>query len=188
MLNLLGVLAASGGGTAGAYESIASATGTGASGTITFSSIPSTYVALQVRYLVNSGRAVNGQESVFVTLNSDTGTNYSRHYLLGNGAAASASGSASQNSFTILAACGLDAPKMGVGLIDIQDYNSTTRNKTVRILSGVDFNDGTTESRLYLESSLWMNTNSVSSITFTTNTGSSFTTATQFALYGIKGA
>ena len=31
------------------YESIASATGTGSSGTITFSSIPSTYQSLQLR-------------------------------------------------------------------------------------------------------------------------------------------
>jgi hypothetical protein len=34
---------ASGGGLAGAFESIASATGTGSSGTITFSRIPQTY-------------------------------------------------------------------------------------------------------------------------------------------------
>lgn len=183
-----GIIASSYPRVSGAFESIATVTASGSTSTITFSSIPSTYQHLQIRYLANSGRAVNGQESILVRLNGDSGTNYARHFLLGDGTSATASGNASQTAAIVVAACGLDAPTMSVGIIDIHDYSSTTKNKTIRSLVGVDFNSGTTESRVSLNSALWMNTAAVSSISFTTNTGSNWTTATTFALYGIKGA
>jgi hypothetical protein len=72
---------------------------------------------------------------------------------------------------------------MGAFIIDIQDYSSTSKNKTVRTFSGVDFN-GSGSVNLY--SSLWMSTSAISSLTLTSNTGE-FSTNTTFALYGIKG-
>ena len=183
-----GIIASSYPRVSGAFESIATVTASGSTSTITFSSIPSTYQHLQIRYLANSGRAVNGQESILVRLNGDSGTNYARHFLLGDGTSATASGNASQTAAIVVAACGLDAPTMSVGVIDIHDYSSTTKNKTIRSFVGVDFNSGTTESRVFLNSALWMNTAAVSSISFTTNTGSNWTTATTFALYGFIGA
>ena len=63
--------AASGAGTS--FESIATATGTGSSGTITFSSIPSTFKHLQIRGISrNSANSIGA----LMQYNSDTGSNY----------------------------------------------------------------------------------------------------------------
>jgi hypothetical protein len=69
--------------------------------------------------------------------------------------------------------------------MDILDYTSANKNKTVRMLSGVD-NNGT--GSILFTSILWMNsTDAISSIRFTVNTGN-FAEFSKFALYGIKGA
>lgn len=182
---ILGILASSGaGGAATAYESIATLTGTGSSGTITFSSIPSTYTHLQVRGIPQA--ASGGFGGMKLRINSDTANNYSIHQLLGDGATASATGYASTtymwagiNSST---AAGVGIP---VVIIDILDYASTAKNKTVRSFSGVD-NNGS--GQLKLNSGVWLSTSAISSLTFTNEDGVNWTTSTTFALYGIKAA
>ena len=73
------------------FESIASASGTGSSGTITFSSIPSTYKSLQIRIFAQSN-AGTAARSLYIQTNNDTGSNYVRHDLTGDGSAVEASG------------------------------------------------------------------------------------------------
>lgn len=170
------------------FESIASAVGTGSSSSITFSSIPSTYKHLQIRGIARTADTTsNTSRYIQIQFNGDTGSNYAWHGLYGNGTSATAEVPLSVPT-TYGYQQGLSqstsTSTMGVFIIDIQDYSSTTRNKTVRSFSGVDFNgSGTVD----LYSSLWMNTAAVSSITLTSNTGA-FATNTSFALYGIKGA
>lgn len=182
MLNLLGVLAASGGGAGGSYESIATYSPT--SGTsITFSSIPSTYKHLQVRYQMVTNTSFGG--SLSAKFNADSGANYARHRLYGNGATVTAGGAASATQMWV-GDFGLGAhttSPMG-GIIDIHDYASTTNNKTVRTISGVDAN-GT--GGISLLSSLWMSTSAVTSLELFIG-ADAFKTGTVFSLYGIKGA
>lgn len=168
------------------FESIATFTGTGSSGTITFSSIPSTYKHLQIRYIARSSRAVT-QNDMDITFNSDTGANYSEHYLNGNATSAGSSGSASTTRIRIANATTgsqTTANVMGVGVIDIQDYSSNSKNKTLRAVTGVDANGGA--SSIFLSSGLWMSTNPITSVSFTSASGN-FETSSVFALYGIKG-
>jgi hypothetical protein len=183
-----GVIASSYPAVSGAFESIATATGTGSSGTITFTSIPSTYKHLQIRYIGRYDGASVTANSTF-TINSDTGANYAIHDLVGNGSAASSGGTASTTSvrYARVAGSTATASVVAAGIIDIHDYASTSKYKTVRILSGVDGNAADTNYQISLRSGLWMNTNAITSLTFTTASGN-WTTATQFALYGIKGA
>jgi hypothetical protein len=71
------------------------------------------------------------------------------------------------------------------GVIDILDYTSTNKNKTIRTLSGIDNNgDGTVQ----FGSGLWFATPAaVTSILFNVQSGSAnFVTYTQFALYGVR--
>lgn len=167
---------------AGAYESIASVTGTGSSGTITFSSIPSTYTSLQIRYQSQSVAAGNAFNLYF---NNDTATNYTLHRLYGNGATVTAGGSVSQSGIaTDSQSSGPSATSPVVGIIDIHNYAVTTQNKTVRCIAGVDKNGS---GDINLVSGLWLNTAAVNRIDFILG-ASSFTTTTTFALYGIKGA
>jgi hypothetical protein len=171
---------------AGSFESIATATGTGASGTITFSSIPSTYSSLQIRIM---SRSSSVGRNIEIRFNSDTGANYSIHNLRGNGASVAATGSANYTEIEAgwIATSADSTDVMGVCLIDIHDYASTTKNKTLRSISGLDKNGGTTNERIYLYSGAWMNTAAINSISIVSNSGN-WTTASVFSLYGIKGA
>ena len=173
---------AAGGGTA--FESIATATGTGSSGTVTFSSIPSTYTSLQLRILGKTTDS-NGLVSLQFRFNGDTASNYAYHRLQGDGATASASGSASQTlieSVTGMAG-GFYADVFGAAIFDVHDYASTTKNKTTRMLLGTDRNGG---GIIQLHSGLWMQTTAISSITITQNGGANWATGSVFSLYGIN--
>ena len=172
---------------ASSFESIASATGTGSSATITFSSIPSTYASLQIRAL-SLGDSATYTTTLDLTFNSDTGSNYSWHFLLGDGSSAGAGGSANANNVFLLGANMGTSAGANIGaanIIDIIDYASTTKNKTVRYFCGADGNVGGGVCYLTLGSGLWRNTTAITSITLTAN--QNFTTATRFSLYGIKG-
>lgn len=190
MINpLVGIIASSGGAAAaaGTYESIASATGTGSSGTITFSSIPSTYTSLQIRAMYKDVTNQGQWCQYNLRFNSDTGSNYWTHYLAGDGSAASASGFSSTR--ISIRYSGADsspsADTVGVSIIDIHDYASSTRNKTVRALAGVDTNSA--DGGIALSSGLWLSTSAITSITVSAAL-SNFTANSVFALYGIKGA
>jgi len=75
---------------------------------------------------------------------------------------------------------------MGVLLIDINDYASTTKYKTIRNYCGIATNSGVDVGAINLGSGLWENTNAVTSLTIN-GLGVNFTTTSVFALYGIKG-
>lgn len=179
---------ASGGG--GAFESIASANGTGSSATITFSSIPSTYQHLHLRMIARD--TLNGGTNpliFFLRLNNDTAVNYVHHSLDGDGASVIAGydNTANRIPFGYFAASGYASGMMGTAILDIHDYASTSKNKTVRSFSGVDRNN-TTGGTVTLRSGLWLSTSAINRIDITNNAGSPFTTDSTFALYGIKGA
>lgn len=162
------------------YESIASATGTGSSGTILFSSIPSTYASLQIRCnLIDSGG-----NSIRFRFNSDSGSNYAFHNLNGAGSpGVGALGVASTTRIQIGSTYGTSSTyPLGV-VADVLDYASTTKYKTFRCMSGWDDN---TNGLIELVSGLWQSTSAITSITIESTGGGNFSTTSQFALYGIK--
>ena len=166
----------------GDYESIATVlVGSGGTDTITFSSIPSDYKHLQVRYIARSA-ASNG--SLRMTFNGDTGSNYSYHELSGDGSSASA-GAATPLQFIFCGQYFNTANTFGTGIIDILDYRSTTKNKTVRMLTGRDEN-GT--GRIFFQSGAWFNSGTaISTLTISRESTNTIAQHSQFALYGIKG-
>jgi hypothetical protein len=179
---ILGIIASSISGSisSSSYESIATATGTGSSATITFSSIPSTYKHLQLR--MNLIVAVDG-DSLYAQLNGATSFTY--HNLSGNGSAVTANGAATpQNAYIGFFNDGMSQTYPNVVITDIIDYASTTKNKTIRSFFGNDRNAG--GGSVGLMSNLWVNTAAVNSISIK-STGSNFTTASTISLYGIKG-
>jgi hypothetical protein len=161
--------------------------GTGSSGTITFSSIPQTYKHLQVRLIANNN---SGNFSLRLRLNGDTGTNYAHHVLEGGGSSAYAYGAASANAIfyvgSAIGGSGSGANFFGASIIDIHDYASTTKNKTVRTLNGHDSNGAVDAQQIRLTSGLWMNTAAVTSISIL-DLSANFTTTSTFALYGMVG-
>lgn len=183
---LLANNSAAGGAPAGAFESIASATGTGSAATITFDNIPGTYQHLQIRWNGRTALADTRQELQLRFNNSSTAV-YDYHGLYGDGASVDASAERSVGgSFGLVGwttAANAASNIMGVGLIDIHDYASTTKNTTVRSYSGHDLNGS---GRVILVSTGWRNTAAITRIDLIA--GNNFTTNSTFSLYGIKAA
>jgi hypothetical protein len=170
----------------GDYESIATTTvGAGGASSITFSSIPSTYTHLQIRGISRSARSA-GNDPLYIRFNSDTGNNYAWHALEATGTAVNApdSASLSQGWLWIAADSVSPANVFGATIVDILDYANTNKNTTARSLGGVDNNGSGV---MAFNSSLWMSTNAVTTITLSVLSGTNFQQYTQFALYGIKG-
>ena len=193
MSPIIGIIASSiTGSKLSSYESIATATGNGSSSTITFSSIPSTYKHLQIRGIGKATPTTQASGLLNIQCNSDTGSNYARHSLRGDGSTTAASGTASTTNtrFQDALAYSQTSPVnmaniFGAFIIDIHDYSSTSKYKTIRGLGGIDANTASADFEINLISGLWMNTAAINSITLSAN--DPFTTTTTFALYGIKG-
>ena len=171
------------------YESISTSAPAG-NNSITFSSIGATYKHLQVRYIARSSLVALGFAGMTINLNGDTGSNYAYHRFYGTGGSANADSGATQTSATLggAAAASNLASEFVAGIVDIHDYTSTSKNKTVRSFWGGDDNTNGANGTIHLDSGLWYATPvAITSITFTLGSGQTFATNSQFALYGIKG-
>ena len=162
------------------YESIATSTvGSGGSSSITFSSIPSTYKHLQVRFIANNASA----QDIFVRFNGDSGSNYWRHFLYGQGTSATAGSDASGGNKISLGYTSTTSGIFGNGVFDLLDYVSTNKYKTARSLCGYDANGS---GYVLLFSGLWSSTSAVNALEIFPTSGN-FNQYSSFALYGIKG-
>ena len=172
------------------YDSIATVTvGSGGVANVEFTSIPSTYTDLQIRAIARDASAFNDSYGAKLKINSDTGNNYASHYILGNGAtvvAGSQGTSITPPNCVQTAGGGMSANIFSAIIIDFLDYKNTNKYKTIRVLTGVEPNS-TSGDGVGLQSALWMNTNAISTITITSDSGSNWAQYTKFALYGIKG-
>ena len=140
---------------------------------ITFAGIPqSGYQHLQIRYIARDTSATVDENSLTLQFNGDTTANYNRHYLLGDGATVFAGASTpSSIDAGLVVGGGLGANCFAAGVIDILDYTNTTKNKTVRSLSGGDTNAGTNKNYVEFESGLWRSTAAINSILVQCNGG-----------------
>jgi hypothetical protein len=164
----------------GAYDSLATFTSPAAT-SVNFYNIPTGYKHLQIRGIANNGET-SGWNNQNIRFNADTSANYSYHVLYGNGTSALAANSTSNTSIN-------DAYRIpptgtfGAFIIDILDYGSVTKAKTVRVFNGGDTNSvGWTA----IHSGLWFKTpEAITSITLGSSAGN-FGTNSRFSLYGIK--
>ena len=178
-----------------AFESIATVTPSGSTGTVTFSSIPQTYKHLQLRILARGTSGSGGYyTNVYTQLNGDSTTsNYYNHYLGGGGSGTVVGANSSYiNSALMYIPNALNTSNaFAGGIIDILDYTSTNKTKTLRSLNGVDLNNTSGfpySGAIFLASMLWNSTAAVTSITFTAEPtySTNFASGSSFALYGVK--
>jgi hypothetical protein len=186
MLIPFGTLAASGG-VEGTYELIQTQVLGSAASSVTFASLgtySTTYKHLQVRFVARSSDA-NPGVGVYSRLNADAGSNYRAHYLLGNGSAVLSGVLAigTTGLSGIITAAGATANNFGIGVIDLIDPYSTTKNKTIRTLTGIT---DAAQNRIDMHSALWVNTASLTSWQLFPELGN-FVTGSRFSLYGIRG-
>ena len=177
-----GIIASSGG-LATSFESIATVTvGAGGSATVSFTSISSTYQHLQIRGFYTTS---TGGQVVQIRVNGDSVFNYSFHSLIGQGSAASADATSSTDKFPIFGRqVGTSTTNPTVSVVDLLDYQTTSKYKTFRSLSGMDANGS---GEVNFISGLWQNTSVVSSIEISPYNGAIyFKQYSTFALYGVK--
>jgi large repetitive protein len=156
---------------------------------VEFTSIPATFTNLQLRCLVRSDRSIGDGADLKIKFNGSS-TDYAFRDLTGLGAnpvQASAGTSAVAIGLQRIASDNTAAANIFAGMvIDILDYTSTSKNKTVRSLGGYDRNGG---GEISLSSGLWYaSPAAITSIELTTTAATEFKSYSQFALYGIKGA
>lgn len=190
---ILGILASAGGATASAsYESISTVTAAGGETSLTFSSIPSTYTHLQIRGIGRNNTANTTSGTLRIRLNASSALDYTYHYLIGNGATATAQGAATGgvSGITLGAAVaggGQTASCFGTVIVDLLDYTSTTKYKTARAFTGLNTNSGDDQNDVRVVSSLWIQTTAISSIVLLSASGQ-WGAGSTYALYGIKAA
>ena len=169
-----------------AFESIATATvGSSGSSEIEFASIPSGFAHLQLRCYAFT--ETNGHVMV-LRINSDTGANYTFHCINGNGGGGtgSAGGSTGLTYARFFGSdVGTDTTNPTSAIVDILDYTNTNKYKTIRAISGCDNNGG---GEVGIQSSLWINTSSITNIKIRLNSGANYSQYSHFSLYGIKAA
>ena len=154
------------------YDCIATTTLSTTSSSVAFTSISGSYTDL---VLVVAGVTSSGTEAVAVQCNSDTGSNYSRTVLLGNGTTASSTRDSNQTSAGLGV---LDSTTQGNTIYHFMNYSNSTTYKTF-IARG---NVSSEQARAAV--GLWRSTSAITSITVLV--GTSFASGSTFTLYGIK--
>lgn len=164
----------------GDFESIATSTPSG-TGTVTFSSIPSTFTHLQIRGIFSASVA---SRNIVIQFNSDTGTNYSWHELSCTGTTVGASSGINSTVMYVASAANTTSSLNPCAfIIDILDYANTNKYKTLRSFNGADINGS---GGVFLDSGFWRSTSAITSVTVNLNSGN-YQTGSNIALYGIRG-
>ena len=124
-------------------------------------------------------------DTVRIQFNSDTATNYSSTYLLGNGTAASSSRNATSSNLFVegLRLVGTTYGLNSMFTLDIMNYANTTTYKTAIGRANLPEQFGTTAAV-----GLWRSTAAINSIYLQGDTVANFAIGTTFNLYGIAAA
>lgn len=159
-------------------------TGTFASNTASyqFTNIPQTYTHLQIRVYGRASHAV-GSSYTLLQFNGDTAAaNYCEHHLYGDGSGV-ASGAATNQTYmnsTVFTGASAASGAYGVAVMDIYDYTSTTKNKTITWVGGYDANGS---GRIEYGSGMWYKT--PEAITWIGLYTANILAGSRFDLYGI---
>ena len=182
----MGLLGASEAAAAGAFDLLETTTLTSSASSVTFSGLDaySDYKHLQIRAVARSNNA-SPLEVTKIRFNGDSGSNYARHGLGGDGSSVTSYGVATQTWTDIGRITGdtATANSFGAFVLDILDFSSASKNTTTRSLTG----QTSSFSQVYLQSGGWFNTAAVTSLEILPNNGTALLTGSRFSLYGIKG-
>ena len=175
MLLPLGILASASGGAD--YELIATTILGSSSPSVTFTNAGAwtPYKHLQLRYAANGDNSSHRDRMRF---NGDTGSNYATHLMFRTGSTVSSAAAASTTEMA-LGAGENTTNVFNVAIVDILDFASTSKNKTMRALNG-------SNGEVSLTSGVWLSTSAVTSLSVRPDAGN-YITGSRFSLYGLKG-
>ena len=164
---------------ASTYTPIATYSASGSQSSINFTSISGTYTDL---VLVMNGGIASGAQDIWVQVNGDTGSNYSRTNLYGSGTAAGSTRLSTQSKYGMNDAAALDGAYQFTTTFQFMNYSNTTTYKTMleranNAARGVDAGVH-----------LWRSTAAITSILVYNSGSTNFLSGSTFTLYGIKAA
>lgn len=144
-----------------------------ATSTVTFSSIPQGYTDLRIIANIQDSNGYG-----LIRINSDTGSNYSRTSIYGDGSSAVSERTTSQTSAYYQSS--------GSGFwysdFNFMNYSNTTTNKTILCRNG--FASAST----WAQVNLWRSTAAITSISFISASSNTIAVGSTFSLYGIAAA
>lgn len=156
---------------------------TSTTSSVTFNtSALSEYKHLQLRWV---GRDGSNSGDSYIRFNNDSGNNYATHRLVGGGGSVSSSSVVPASTIYVGFMANNNNDSSGIfaaGITDILDFASTTKNKTVRALTGTYGSNVL----VGLRSGVWLNTAAITSIEFISG-GSGWVSGSRISLYGSKG-
>lgn len=157
------------------YDLIASNVLSSSASSVTFSSIPATYrdLIVVVQYLSSTGTA-----SLELRLNSDTGANYHRVWMVGDGSTASSFSETSATEVFLSSDTGAGTTGEHLSVIQIMDYSATDKHKTI-LSRGNRASSGVTA-----QAARWANTAAVNTVLLRTSSNN-FASGSSFYLYGL---
>jgi hypothetical protein len=162
------------------YEPIATTTLGTAAASIDFTSISASYTDLR---LVLVAKNATNSSNPNLTVNNDTGTNYSVTRLFGNGTTVTSNRNASITSVGLNDGYNLSTAQWQTFFVDFFSYAGSSY-KTFLINSNQDEN-GAGEVGRYV--GMWRSTSTITSVKMTVSAGT-FAIGTTATLYGIKNA
>lgn len=160
------------------YTPIATTTLGSNTTTVTFSSISASYTDL---ILVMSVKlSTSGLTDVDYRFNGDTGSNYSRTWVEGNG---TGTGTGRESNQTSMAIAGYyDSTNWTTQVTHFFNYSNTTTYKTA--INRESTNYGNTGAKV----GLWRSTSAINEISVFPKSSKSFSSGSTFSLYGITAA
>ena len=172
----------------GDFESIATVNLGASAATIDIQSIPAGFQHLQLRCVLRTDRASNAADGFTIRFNNNTASNYAWHRLSGDGASATAGAGSSASLMStgvdVLPAATATTSIFGAAVLDILDYTSTSKAKTLRVFTGNDRNGA---GIVAVTSGLWTTSNTaIDRITLAPLAGSNFIQYSTVGLYGVR--
>ena len=159
------------------YVSIASQTLSSAAASVTFSSISGAYTDL---VLITNPSSATGSQSIYIQFNSDTGTNYSRTVIYGDGSSASSGRDSTYNYIRM----GFNTGAQTANITQIQNYSNATTYKSTLSRSNTFAGSA---GYVYASVGLWRSTSAITTLLVGVDTGT-FASGSTFSLYGIAAA
>lgn len=172
----------------GDFDSIATVTvGSGGATSIEFNGIPQDYSHLQIRMIGRSTRSAT-DDYIGLRMNRVLSSSYAYHAILGDGSSAKAQAGTSQTFIDVerLSAATALSNGFGAAIINILDYSSSSKNKTISAIGGYN-NNSTQTINCGFSSGFLASTSAITSITLLAQSGTSnFSEYSTAALYGVK--
>lgn len=157
------------------YTPLANLTLSASASSVTFSSISQ---ANRDLVFVFAGSCLTGAADFYIRFNGDTGSNYNRVFMQGDGTYTESFGNSNDTPLRVSRAV-LAPGELTNYTMNVMDFSATDKHKTV-LLRG---NNSARATEAY--AGRWANTSAITSITLLLGGGYSFAAGSTFSLYGI---